>query len=135
MVVVRRSAAKMDKLVGWRGVEAGFTDMTLLLEKMEKSLPCRSFSVIASTIPGKAVMQLPEQLFKGSPVVFDASYIPYNTPLIHAAKLAGCKHIVRGLDMLIYQGYMQNEIFTGMKADRKAIKDAVSRHYFERYVD
>lgn len=59
-------------------------------------------SVVASTIPGKVEMDYRDILFKYKPTIFDASYIPQETPLIYQAKLSGCTTFVYGLDMLLY---------------------------------
>ncbi len=55
-----------------------------------------------------------EELTKGQ-TVFDIVYNPAETPLLRLAKKRGC-HIVLGYKMLLYQGVLQFELFTGKKA-------------------
>ncbi|MGP1576418.1 MAG: type I 3-dehydroquinate dehydratase [Treponema sp.] len=50
--------------------------------------------------------------FSGSEYVFDAIYIPEQTPLLRRAEQAGCK-TSNGYMMLRYQAYKQFELFTG----------------------
>lgn len=56
--------------------------------------------------------------------VFDIVYKPINTDLIENAKRAGAK-IIFGYEMLLSQGYRAFEIWTGMKAPREIMKQAL----------
>lgn len=66
--------------------------------------------------------------FKQTPAVYDMVYRPAETPLLHAARLAGCK-TVNGLSMLLHQGAKAFEIWTGraapLEAMRRALEDNV----------
>ena len=66
--------------------------------------------------------------FKQTPAVYDMVYRPAETPLLHAARLAGCK-TVNGLSMLLHQGAKAFEIWTGRAAPletmRRALEDNV----------
>jgi shikimate dehydrogenase len=66
--------------------------------------------------------------FKQTPAVYDMVYRPAETPLLHAARLAGCK-TVNGLSMLLHQGAHAFEIWTGRAAPlevmRRALEDNV----------
>lgn len=57
-------------------------------------------------------------------IVFDIVYKPINTDLIEKAKKAGAK-IIFGYEMLLSQGYKAFEIWTGMKAPREVMKQAL----------
>ncbi|HKR74194.1 MAG TPA: shikimate dehydrogenase [Candidatus Nitrosocosmicus sp.] len=57
-------------------------------------------------------------------VVFDIVYKPINTDLIDNAKKAGAK-IIFGYEMLLSQGYKAFEIWTGLKAPREIMKQAL----------
>jgi len=57
-------------------------------------------------------------------VVFDIVYKPINTDLIENAKKAGAK-IIFGYEMLLSQGYKAFEIWTGLKAPREIMKQAL----------
>jgi shikimate dehydrogenase len=66
--------------------------------------------------------------FKQTPAVYDMVYRPAETPLLHAARMAGCK-TVNGLNMLLQQGAKAFEIWTGRAAPlqvmRRALEDSV----------
>jgi shikimate dehydrogenase len=55
--------------------------------------------------------------------VFDLVYRPRVTRLLAAARVLGCKTI-EGVEMLIEQGARSFEIWTGMRAPSKAMRDA-----------
>ena len=57
-------------------------------------------------------------------IVFDIVYKPINTDLIENAKKAGAK-IIFGYEMLLSQGYKAFEIWTGLKAPREVMKQAL----------
>ncbi len=52
--------------------------------------------------------------FSGKEKVFDIIYMPETTPVMARAKDAGCK-VCNGESMLLYQGYRQFELYTGVK--------------------
>ncbi len=62
--------------------------------------------------------------------IFDIVYNPAETPLLMAAKKRGCQ-IVLGYKMLMYQGVLQFELFTGkpapVKVMEKALLDEIKR--------
>jgi shikimate dehydrogenase len=59
-------------------------------------------------------------------LVYDLIYNPYETPLIKEAKIAGAKTL-NGLGMLLYQGALSWEIWTGKSAPVKIMRDALLR--------
>jgi len=69
--------------------------------------------IIISAIPGTIEVALPDSLFKNNPIVLDVAYNPKETSLIKQALKNKCEYIIYGIEMLLYQGYMQQEIFTG----------------------
>ncbi len=80
--------------------------------------------VVVSTIPAAA--QTPELVARCAavPVVFEALYDPWPTPL--AASAAG-RTLVSGLDLLVHQAAIQLELFTGMPAPLALMRDAGER--------
>jgi shikimate dehydrogenase len=80
--------------------------------------------VVVSTIPAPA--QTPELLERVAavPVVFEALYDPWPTPL--AASAAG-RTLVGGLDLLVHQAAIQLELFTKMPAPLAVMRDAGER--------
>jgi shikimate dehydrogenase len=59
------------------------------------------------------------ELFIG-PVLLDAIYDPWPTPLAAAVAAAGGR-VISGLQMLLHQAFAQVEQFTGLPAPREAM--------------
>ncbi len=57
-------------------------------------------------------------------VVMDIVYAPLKTRLLHEAEDAGCK-IINGLEMLLYQGVAQFEMWTGKSAPVDVMRNAL----------
>ncbi|WP_433048357.1 shikimate dehydrogenase [Dactylosporangium sp. CS-033363] len=81
--------------------------------------------VVISTVPKGAADHLAVADFSARPVVFDAIYDPWPTPLAAAARDAGCA-IVSGLDLLLWQAVDQFELFTSTKAPVGAMRAALA---------
>ncbi|MFW6774745.1 shikimate dehydrogenase [Nocardioides sp. CPCC 205120] len=79
--------------------------------------------VVVSTVPVEA--QGPElvERLAVAPVVFDAVYDPWPTPLAEAAELRGAV-LVNGLDLLVHQALLQFEQFTGERVGVDVMRDA-----------
>jgi shikimate 5-dehydrogenase len=60
--------------------------------------------------------------------MLDASYMPGGAPLSNRAKAAGCDLIV-GPHMLFEQATYQNERWTGRKALRGEMANAICKHF------
>lgn len=58
------------------------------------------------------------------PVVMDIVYSPLQTTLLLHAEKAGCQ-TVNGLEMLLYQGVAQFELWTGLKAPVDVMRDVL----------
>lgn len=58
------------------------------------------------------------------PVVMDIVYAPLKTKLLKDAEAAGCV-CISGLEMLLYQGVAQFELWTGVKAPVDVMRDAL----------
>jgi pentafunctional AROM polypeptide len=100
-------------------------------------------SVIISTIPANATttdecsdsgLYLPSSLFisgEGQGVVVDMAYKPAETPLLSLAMAAGGERWsrVQGLDVLLEQGYVQFEYWTGRKCPKAIVRAAVWKKY------
>lgn len=98
-------------------------------------------SVIVGTVPadgtslqqGEAGVYLPPTLFTRTPsgVVIDMAYKPAETPLLTLAKTSAPESWARvaGVEILLEQGYRQFEIWTGRRAPRKVISEAVMKFY------
>ncbi|KAG8970050.1 3-dehydroquinate dehydratase (3-dehydroquinase) [Tulasnella sp. 419] len=96
-------------------------------------------SVIVGTVPAQgtslnkddgAGVYIPPNLFsdKGG-VVVDMAYKPAETPLLTLAAKTASWYRVRGVDILIEQGCRQFELWTGRRAPRRQIREAVLTNY------
>lgn len=64
---------------------------------------------------------LPAEFISKNQIVFDAVYSPYETRLLRDAKNRGAK-VIHGLEMLLYQGMPQFELYTGRPAPVDAMR-------------
>jgi shikimate dehydrogenase len=67
---------------------------------------------------------VPEHWLQSGMVAMDMVYRPLNTKLLRDAEAAGCL-CVYGLDMLLYQGTAQFEIWTGKEAPVEVMRQAL----------
>ena len=63
--------------------------------------------------------------FAAAPVLLDAIYDPWPTPLAAAVTAAGGR-VINGLQMLLHQAFAQVEQFTGLPAPREAMAAALN---------
>ncbi len=73
--------------------------------------------------PGDVLPLDPEMLASGA-VVLEAVYSPLETPWLHGCRERGLR-AVDGLAMLVGQGALAFERWTGVRADRRAMKAAI----------
>lgn len=86
---------------------------------------CSGAAVAVSTLPAAAAAPIAEAV-AAAPIVLDAIYDPWPTPLASAVRDAGGT-VVSGLDMLLNQAFGQVEQFTGHPAPRAAMAAALER--------
>ncbi|AHH19328.1 putative shikimate dehydrogenase AroE [Nocardia nova SH22a] len=84
---------------------------------------CAAADAVVSTIPAAGAAIVAESV-AAAPVVLDAIYDPWPTPLAAAVARAG-HTVVSGLQMLLNQAYGQVEQFTGRPAPRAAMAAAL----------
>ena len=82
--------------------------------------------VVVSTIPAAA--QTPKLVgrWRDVPVVFEALYDPWPTPLAASAQGSG-RVLVGGLDLLVHQAALQVELFTGLTAPLDTMRETGER--------
>jgi shikimate dehydrogenase len=90
---------------------------------LELSTPLVDADVAVSTLPSE-VAGLHARTIAECPVVLDAIYEPWPTPLATAVEAAGGV-IVSGLQMLLHQAFAQVEQFTGRPAPKEAMRAAL----------
>jgi shikimate-5-dehydrogenase len=79
--------------------------------------------VLVSTIPADVAARY-AGTFAAIPVLLDAVYDPWPTPLAAAVTAAGGR-VISGLQMLLHQAFAQVEQFTGLPAPREAMTCAL----------
>ena len=79
--------------------------------------------VVVSTIPADVASQHADTVV-AAPLLLDAIYYPWPTPLASAVEAAGGR-VVSGLQMLLHQAFAQVEQFTGLPAPTDAMRDAL----------
>ncbi|MFI2280250.1 shikimate dehydrogenase [Nocardia beijingensis] len=84
---------------------------------------CAAAGAVVSTIPATAAAVVAPAVAE-APVVLDAIYNPWPTPLAEAVARAG-HTVVSGLQMLLNQAYGQVELFTGQPAPRAEMAAAL----------
>ena len=99
----------------------------LLPEHLEKALYSADILVNATSVgmsPAADASPVPARLLKSGLVVTDVVYNPVETKLLREAKAAGAV-TVAGIDMLIWQGALAFEKWTGQKAPFALMKRVV----------
>ena len=79
----------------------------------------KAAGVLVSTLPADVAGRYGD-VFAGAPVLLDAIYDPWPTPLAAAVAAAGGR-VISGLQMLLHQAFAQVEQFTGLPAPRAAM--------------
>lgn len=80
--------------------------------------------VVVSTIPADVASQHADTV-AAAPLLLDAIYDPWPTPLASAVEAAGGR-VVSGLQMLLHQAFAQVEQFTGLPAPTDAMRKALA---------
>jgi shikimate dehydrogenase len=115
----REKAAPVVDLVARVGAEGEWLD----IDGIELASAVAEASVVVSTIPADAAARYVDA-FSSVPVLLDAIYDPWPTPLAAAVE-AGGGRVVSGLQMLLNQAYAQVEQFTGLPAPKEAMREAL----------
>ncbi len=104
---------------------------SLLIKDISKDFT-RKIDIIINTTPvgmspNTEQMPIGADLINSNHIIFDIVYSPPITSLLHAAQEKGCR-IIRGIEMLLYQGVKQFEIWTGDKAPVKIMRDNLEKN-------
>jgi shikimate dehydrogenase len=115
----RQKAARLVDLGGRLGVPTQFCglDSDGLTDRVAAA------EVLVSTIPAEVAARY-AGTFAPIPVLLDAVYDPWPTPLAAAVAAAGGR-VISGLQMLLHQAFAQVEQFTGLPAPRDAMTCAL----------
>lgn len=123
VTVVARSAARAHETLDC-GVAAGLDTAFLAVDDTALARIAAESAVLVSTVPAAGAAPFADALAH-APVVLDAIYDPWPTPLADAVTVAGGR-IISGLAMLLNQAYGQVEHFTGQHAPKEVMRAVVS---------
>lgn len=97
---------------------------------MQDALAGAELLVNATTLGGPRYPELSpvsdEVALSSGLIVFDLVYWPRNTPLERRAKAAGCR-LVQGVEMLVEQGALAFQAWTGISAPLPVMREAAQR--------
>ncbi len=113
-------AAVLVELAARLGLDAAWCP----LEEAGLAEAVGSTAVVISTLPADAAAAYAPVL-AGTPLLLDAIYDPWPTPLAAAVTAAGGR-VVSGLQMLLHQAFAQVEQFTGQPAPRAQMAAALN---------
>ncbi|WP_090423185.1 shikimate dehydrogenase [Mycobacterium europaeum] len=122
ITVVARNPDQAARLVDL-GTGAGVPTRFVALDSDGLAGAVAAAEVLVSTIPADVAARYADT-FAPIPVLLDAVYDPWPTPLAAAVAAAGGR-IVSGLQMLLHQAFTQVELFTGLPAPREAMAAAL----------
>lgn len=125
ITVVARNREKAEALVDLAsrsGVEGRWCD----IDGAELVGAVAEAEVVVNTVPADALVSYIPML-AATPLLLDAIYDPWPTPLASAVAAAG-GGIISGLQMLLNQAFAQVEQFTGMPAPKEAMRAALDGH-------
>lgn len=122
ITVLARSPEKAARLVEL-GARVGVPTRFCGLDEDGLADEVAAAQVLVSTIPADAAARY-AATFAPVPVLLDAVYDPWPTPLAAAVAAAGGR-VIDGLQMLLHQAFAQVEQFTGLPAPRAAMAAAL----------
>ncbi|MGO8772524.1 MAG: shikimate dehydrogenase [Mycobacterium sp.] len=122
ITVVARDPRKASRLVDL-GARLGVATRFCGLASAELAGRVAAARVLVSTLPADVAARYAGR-FAPIPVLLDAIYDPWPTPLAAAVAAAGGR-VVGGAQMLLHQAFAQVEQFTGLPAPREAMACAL----------
>ncbi|WP_082951691.1 shikimate dehydrogenase [Mycobacterium sp. 852002-51057_SCH5723018] len=122
VTVVARDREKGERLVDL-GTRIGLATRFCGLGSGALADEVSAAEVLVSTIPADVAARY-AGTFAAIPVLLDAVYDPWPTPLAAAVPAAGGR-VISGLQMLLHQAFAQVEQFTGLPAPRAAMEAAL----------
>lgn len=123
ITVAARNAENAARVVAL-ATEVGVPARFCALDDPDLAAAAADSSVLVSTLPADVAARYAPVL-AGVPVLLDAIYDPWPTPLATAVSAAGGT-VISGLQMLLNQAFTQVELFTGRPAPRAEMTCAVA---------
>jgi shikimate dehydrogenase len=122
ITVVARNPDKAARLVDL-GTRIGVPTRFCGLDSPALADEVAATEVLINTLPADVAARY-KATFAAIPVLLDAVYDPWPTPLAAAVAEAGGR-VISGLQMLLHQAFAQVEQFTGLPAPREAMTCAL----------
>ena len=122
ITVVARNRDKAARLLDLGGAVDVTTTFCDLVDPRLSEVAATA-DVLVGTIPADAAASYAD-VFAGVPVLLDAIYDPWPTPLAAAVQAAGGE-VISGVQMLLHQAFSQVEQFTGRPAPREQMAAAL----------
>lgn len=122
VTVVARNPDKAARLLEL-GARVGVATRFCELDSSEMGAAVAEATVLINTLPADVAARY-ASVFASVPVLLDAVYDPWPTPLAAAVAAAGGR-VINGLQMLLHQAFAQVEQFTGLPAPREAMAAAL----------
>ena len=122
ITVVARDREKVSAVVDLAskvGIDASWCD----INGPDVAQVVASADAVVNTVPAEAAAHYAAVL-SATPVLLDAIYDPWPTPLAAAVEAEGGR-VINGLQMLLHQAYAQVEQFTGLPAPKEAMRAAL----------
>ncbi|MBI5182152.1 MAG: shikimate dehydrogenase, partial [Nitrospirae bacterium] len=130
IIIANRTVKKAEIMV--RFLKDSFSDTVFsyipLERKFLKDIILKADILINATsagLKGDGVLPISQRDLHKDLIVYDLVYNPQNTPLLKMARGAGVKRVVNGLEMLLYQGALSFEIWTGRRPPIKLMKSSI----------
>lgn len=123
---IHRVTSLLEDLRGEKGEVA-----SLLISDISREFIGNVDIIINTTpvgmMPDSDHMPIDGDLLNSRHIVFDIVYPPHMTKLLQTAQKKGCK-IIFGVEMLLYQGVKQFEIWTGNRAPEEVMRQILKEN-------
>jgi shikimate dehydrogenase len=130
LIIINRSSSHLNELI--KSLQKNFQvpidgisdNNTVAIENAIRSAALLINTTPIGMYPHKDEMPIDPSLFHPNLFVFDIIYNPIETKLLHIARTKGCKTL-NGIKMLVNQGAIAFEWWTGIKPDKKLMETAI----------
>jgi shikimate dehydrogenase len=129
IAISNRTPARAARLAGDVGAPAIAVDAGAGLSGYDCVVNCTSVGMEGSAAPQAVPFEVSK--LRDDALVVDIVYVPEETPLLAAARVRGLKTL-GGLPMLVYQGALSFELWTGVGAPVDVMFEAARKALSER---
>lgn len=130
IIIFGRDEQRSNPLV--KKLQAKFYPLSRIAELKQCELIFQATPVGSGKTQAQSL--IPQQYLAKEQLVFESIYHPLHTRLLHDASKVGAQ-IITGEKMLLHQAYFQFEMFTGVKAPKECMAEALSHALELRVVE